>query len=159
MLPVLHLSGSSDTVCDLLGAKGKDILYIGDHIFGDILKSKKRQGWRTFLVIPELAQELHVWTDKSGQQPGRGAQGRERSPQRAASLPHPSVPSAFSWGRGGGGRSWAAPPELLMGSQAFPMPLAHQQPSLGWGRSCCWVGLSCSSSITRPPKLLSLCPC
>uniref|UniRef100_A0A672R9P1 Cytosolic purine 5'-nucleotidase n=1 Tax=Sinocyclocheilus grahami TaxID=75366 RepID=A0A672R9P1_SINGR len=49
----------------LLGAKGKDILYIGDHIFGDILKSKKRQGWRTFLVIPELAQELHVWTDKS----------------------------------------------------------------------------------------------
>lgn len=59
-------SGSSDTICDLLGAKGKDILYIGDHIFGDILKSKKRQGWRTFLVIPELAQELHVWTDKSG---------------------------------------------------------------------------------------------
>lgn len=57
--------GSSDTVCDLLGAKGKDIVYIGDHIFGDILKSKKRQGWRTFLVIPELAQELHVWTDKS----------------------------------------------------------------------------------------------
>lgn len=59
------LSGSSDIVCDLLGAKGKDIVYIGDHIFGDILKSKKRQGWRTFLVIPELAQELHVWTDKS----------------------------------------------------------------------------------------------
>ena len=57
--------GSSDIVCDLLGAKGKDIVYIGDHIFGDILKSKKRQGWRTFLVIPELAQELHVWTDKS----------------------------------------------------------------------------------------------
>lgn len=57
--------GSSDTVCDLLGVKGKDIVYIGDHIFGDILKSKKRQGWRTFLVIPELAQELHVWTDKS----------------------------------------------------------------------------------------------
>ncbi|RXM29373.1 Cytosolic purine 5'-nucleotidase [Acipenser ruthenus] len=56
---------SGDTVCDLLGAKGKDIVYIGDHIFGDILKSKKRQGWRTFLVIPELAQELHVWTDKS----------------------------------------------------------------------------------------------
>uniref|UniRef100_A0A8C7HVI0 Cytosolic purine 5'-nucleotidase n=1 Tax=Oncorhynchus kisutch TaxID=8019 RepID=A0A8C7HVI0_ONCKI len=60
----LH-SRSSDIVCDLLGAKGKDIVYIGDHIFGDILKSKKRQGWRTFLIIPELAQELHVWTDKS----------------------------------------------------------------------------------------------
>ncbi|XP_025031127.1 cytosolic purine 5'-nucleotidase-like isoform X2 [Python bivittatus] len=52
-------------VCDLLGVKGKDILYIGDHIFGDILKSKKRQGWRTFLVVPELAKELQVWTEKS----------------------------------------------------------------------------------------------
>ncbi|OXB73860.1 UNVERIFIED_CONTAM: hypothetical protein H355_005689 [Colinus virginianus] len=58
-------TGSSDLVCDLLGVKGKDILYIGDHIFGDILKSKKRQGWRTFLVVPELAHELQVWTEKS----------------------------------------------------------------------------------------------
>uniref|UniRef100_A0AAY4DIY5 Cytosolic purine 5'-nucleotidase n=1 Tax=Denticeps clupeoides TaxID=299321 RepID=A0AAY4DIY5_9TELE len=66
---IVYSGGSSDIVCDLLGAKGKDILYIGDHIFGDILKSKKRQGWRTFLVIPELAQELHVWTDKSGEFP------------------------------------------------------------------------------------------
>lgn len=54
-------------VCDLLGVKGKDILYMGDHIFGDILKSKKRQGWRTFLVVPELARELQVWTEKSGE--------------------------------------------------------------------------------------------
>uniref|UniRef100_A0A3Q2EJR8 Cytosolic purine 5'-nucleotidase n=1 Tax=Cyprinodon variegatus TaxID=28743 RepID=A0A3Q2EJR8_CYPVA len=66
---IVYSGGSSDIVCDLLGAKGKDIIYIGDHIFGDILKSKKRQGWRTFLVIPELAQELHVWTDKSGESP------------------------------------------------------------------------------------------
>uniref|UniRef100_A0A8D0L1H3 5'-nucleotidase domain containing 4 n=1 Tax=Sphenodon punctatus TaxID=8508 RepID=A0A8D0L1H3_SPHPU len=54
----VYSGGSSDMVCDLLGVKGKDILYIGDHIFGDILKSKKRQGWRTFLVVPELAKEL-----------------------------------------------------------------------------------------------------
>uniref|UniRef100_A0A3B3HLW1 5'-nucleotidase, cytosolic IIb n=1 Tax=Oryzias latipes TaxID=8090 RepID=A0A3B3HLW1_ORYLA len=54
---------SSDWMLSLL--RLLDIVYIGDHIFGDILKSKKRQGWRTFLVIPELAQELHVWTDKS----------------------------------------------------------------------------------------------
>lgn len=60
-------------VCDLLGVKGKDILYMGDHIFGDILKSKKRQGWRTFLVVPELARELQVWTEKSGEQSLSGA--------------------------------------------------------------------------------------
>ncbi|XP_068777031.1 cytosolic purine 5'-nucleotidase-like isoform X1 [Struthio camelus] len=61
----VYSGGSSDLVCDLLGVKGKDILYVGDHIFGDILKSKKRQGWRTFLVVPELARELQVWTEKS----------------------------------------------------------------------------------------------
>ncbi|XP_072259040.1 cytosolic purine 5'-nucleotidase-like [Pyxicephalus adspersus] len=61
----VYSGGSSDIVCDLLGVKGKEILYVGDHIFGDILKSKKRQGWRTFLVVPELAKELSIWTEKS----------------------------------------------------------------------------------------------
>lgn len=56
--------GSSDVFCKLLGAEGKDIMYIGDHIFGDILKSKKKQGWRTYLVIPELTQELEVWQSR-----------------------------------------------------------------------------------------------
>ena len=36
----------------------------GDHIFGDVLKSKKLRGWKTYLVVPELNKELHVWTDK-----------------------------------------------------------------------------------------------
>ena len=48
----------------MIGAKGKDVLYAGDHIFGDVLKSKKLRGWRTYLVVPELSRELHVWTDK-----------------------------------------------------------------------------------------------
>uniref|UniRef100_A0A4W5K582 5'-nucleotidase, cytosolic II, like 1 n=1 Tax=Hucho hucho TaxID=62062 RepID=A0A4W5K582_9TELE len=61
----VYSGGSSDIVCDLLDVKGKDILYVGDHIFGDILKSKKKQGWKTFLVVPELAKELQVWTEKN----------------------------------------------------------------------------------------------
>uniref|UniRef100_A0A668ARB7 5'-nucleotidase, cytosolic II, like 1 n=1 Tax=Myripristis murdjan TaxID=586833 RepID=A0A668ARB7_9TELE len=61
----VYSGGSSDIVCDLLDVRGKDILYIGDHIFGDILKSKKRQGWKTFLVVPELSKELQVWKEKS----------------------------------------------------------------------------------------------
>ncbi|GLD55250.1 cytosolic purine 5'-nucleotidase-like protein [Lates japonicus] len=60
----VYSGGSSDIICDLLGVKGKDILYVGDHIFGDILKSKKRQGWKTFLVVPELTKELNVWEEK-----------------------------------------------------------------------------------------------
>ena len=39
-------------------------MYVGDHIFGDVLKSKKLRGWRTFLIIPELKDELGVWTNK-----------------------------------------------------------------------------------------------
>lgn len=58
--------GSSDIICDLLKVQGKDILYVGDHIFGDILKSKKRQGWKTFLVVPELTKELEVWEKNRG---------------------------------------------------------------------------------------------
>lgn len=61
---LIYSGGSCDVFTSLLGAKGKDVLYVGDHIFGDILKSKKIRGWRTFLIVPELVQELHVWTDK-----------------------------------------------------------------------------------------------
>ena len=60
----VYSGGSCDTFCELMGCKGNDVLYIGDHIFGDILKSKKERGWRTFLVVPEVAQELLVWTEK-----------------------------------------------------------------------------------------------
>lgn len=63
----IYSGGSCDIFSQLIGAKGKDVLYVGDHIFGDILKSKKIQGWRTFLVVPELAQELHVWLNKEAQ--------------------------------------------------------------------------------------------
>lgn len=32
----------------------------GDHIYGDVLRSKKALGWRTLLVIPELESELRI---------------------------------------------------------------------------------------------------
>ncbi|XP_027330029.1 5'-nucleotidase domain-containing protein 4-like isoform X2 [Abrus precatorius] len=36
------------------------VLYVGDHIYGDILRSKKLLGWRTMLVIPELEKEVKL---------------------------------------------------------------------------------------------------
>lgn len=36
------------------------VLYVGDHIYGDILRSKKTLGWRTMLVVPELETELRI---------------------------------------------------------------------------------------------------
>ena len=60
----VYSGGSSEILSKLVGAKGKDVLYVGDHIFGDVVKSKKIRGWRTFLIIPELNDELNVWTNK-----------------------------------------------------------------------------------------------
>ena len=39
---------------------------MGDHIYGDILRSKKTLGWRTMLVVPELESELEVQAAHSG---------------------------------------------------------------------------------------------
>ncbi|KAJ0980389.1 hypothetical protein J5N97_008644 [Dioscorea zingiberensis] len=36
------------------------VLYVGDHIYGDILRSKKVLGWRTMLVVPELEREVEL---------------------------------------------------------------------------------------------------
>lgn len=36
------------------------VLYVGDHIYGDILRSKKALGWRTMLVVPELEKEVEL---------------------------------------------------------------------------------------------------
>ncbi|XP_008787254.1 5'-nucleotidase domain-containing protein 4 isoform X2 [Phoenix dactylifera] len=42
-----------------IGASSQ-VLYVGDHIYGDILRSKKVLGWRTMLVVPELEEEVKL---------------------------------------------------------------------------------------------------
>uniref|UniRef100_A0A5K3EGC8 Cytosolic purine 5'-nucleotidase n=2 Tax=Mesocestoides corti TaxID=53468 RepID=A0A5K3EGC8_MESCO len=61
----IYAGGNCATFTQLIRAKGKDVLYIGDHIFGDILKSKRQVGWKTFLVVPELLNEIYVWKKKN----------------------------------------------------------------------------------------------
>lgn len=41
-----------------LGVSGDRILYVGDHIYGDVLKASSTTGWRTALVVPELESEV-----------------------------------------------------------------------------------------------------
>lgn len=43
------------------GSRGDHVLYVGDHIYADIIKSKKQHAWRTLLIVPELEHELKVW--------------------------------------------------------------------------------------------------
>lgn len=42
----------------MAAAKGEEILYVGDHIFGDIVRSRKDSRWRTCLVVEELEGEI-----------------------------------------------------------------------------------------------------
>ncbi len=41
-----------------LGTTGDEVLYVGDHIYGDILRSKKESAWRTTMIIQELEVEV-----------------------------------------------------------------------------------------------------
>jgi len=41
-----------------LGAASDEVLYVGDHIYGDILRSKKESAWRTAMIIQELEGEV-----------------------------------------------------------------------------------------------------
>jgi HAD superfamily 5'-nucleotidase-like hydrolase len=38
--------------------QGDRVLYVGDHIYGDVLRAKKHSPWRTAMIIQELSQEL-----------------------------------------------------------------------------------------------------
>jgi len=37
---------------------GSQLLYVGDHMYSDILRSKRTLGWRTLLIVPELLDEV-----------------------------------------------------------------------------------------------------
>jgi HAD superfamily 5'-nucleotidase-like hydrolase len=43
-----------------LNTPGDRVLYIGDHIYGDILRSKKESAWRTAMIIQEMEAEVQA---------------------------------------------------------------------------------------------------
>jgi HAD superfamily 5'-nucleotidase-like hydrolase len=45
----------------LLGLRsGANLMYVGDHMYSDILRSKRTLGWRTVLIVPELDNEMQA---------------------------------------------------------------------------------------------------
>ncbi len=59
----LYQGGHRAEFEQLLGAHGDRILYVGDHIYGDILRSKTHSAWRTLMIVPELEAELARFDD------------------------------------------------------------------------------------------------
>lgn len=56
--PGIYQGGGANAFTEDLNLEGDEILYIGDHIYGDILRLKKDCGWRTAMVIEELNKEV-----------------------------------------------------------------------------------------------------
>jgi len=56
--PGIYQGGSARKFTADLQLNGDQILYIGDHIYGDILRLKKDCNWRTALVVEELGAEI-----------------------------------------------------------------------------------------------------
>jgi len=54
----LYLGGCAAQVERDLGIAGDEILYVGDHMFGDVHVSKRTLSWRTALVLRELEAEV-----------------------------------------------------------------------------------------------------
>jgi len=64
----------------LVDVRGSSVFYVGDHIYGDILRSKKESSWRTAMIIQELDAEIAAYeaclTDFARQR--QLEEGRER---------------------------------------------------------------------------------
>lgn len=58
IVPGVYQGGNARKFTQDLAINGDEILYVGDHIYGDILRLKKDCNWRTALVIEELGEEI-----------------------------------------------------------------------------------------------------
>lgn len=59
-----YQGGDLPTLERLLGIGGDRVLYVGDHIYGDILRSKKSSLWRTCMVVQEIEEEM-AWLERN----------------------------------------------------------------------------------------------
>jgi HAD superfamily 5'-nucleotidase-like hydrolase len=59
IVPGIYQGGNARKFTADLAISGDEILYIGDHIYGDILRLKKDCNWRTALVVEELGEEIN----------------------------------------------------------------------------------------------------
>ncbi len=56
----LYAEGNITDFQRTLGVAGDEVLYVGDHIYGDVLRAKKESAWRTAMIIQEMDDELRI---------------------------------------------------------------------------------------------------
>jgi 5'-nucleotidase len=63
----VYQGGNVITFQEMTRIRGDNVLYIGDHIYGDILRLRKQHMWRTAMVLQELEREIAVGDRLEGQ--------------------------------------------------------------------------------------------
>lgn len=54
----IYDGGNLHDIERMMGVSSDRVLYVGDHIYGDILRSKKESAWRTAMIIQEMDTEV-----------------------------------------------------------------------------------------------------
>jgi len=63
----VYQGGNLPALERMTGIGGEKVLYVGDHIYGDILRSRKASLWRTCMVVQELEDEIR-YTEGRGEE-------------------------------------------------------------------------------------------
>lgn len=64
----IYTGGSMAEFHRLTGFNGNKVLYLGDHLFSDIAEPSQLNGWRTGMIVSELAKEIEEQNKDSYQQ-------------------------------------------------------------------------------------------
>lgn len=56
----VYQAGNVISFEEMTGIRGEHVLYIGDHIYGDILRLRKQHMWRTAMVLQEMEYEIAI---------------------------------------------------------------------------------------------------
>jgi len=56
----MYVGGNLAELERALELVGDRVLYVGDHIYGDVLRAKKEGAWRTMMIVQELEDELAI---------------------------------------------------------------------------------------------------
>ncbi|MFT3923490.1 MAG: HAD-IG family 5'-nucleotidase [Myxococcales bacterium] len=54
----MYVGGCSEELARITKINDDRVLYVGDHIYGDVLRAKRHSAWRTAMIIQELEEEL-----------------------------------------------------------------------------------------------------
>jgi len=65
----VYVGGDASLVEASLGLSGAQILYLGDHLFGDVHVSKEMLRWRTGLILREIEPEIRALEDSAAADP------------------------------------------------------------------------------------------